>query len=332
MSELPNSRTFSSLLATQINRFLQFKRAAGYRYVSEERELLILDRFLASYLPPEAPIITDEIVRAYLAGQRDISETTRSHRLSLLRQLCSFMALEDLQTFIPPPRYLGIHSSEFVPRILSRAEGREFIKACLHYPRARSSPLRGMVHGTLFLLLFLTGMRLGEAVSLTVDDVDLQNEVLKIRNSKFGKSRLVPMAKDLTDRMRQCLLFVEGYLGVRGHDDCFFPGPKGARCSQSVLHTSFRNILADANIPWMGPGKGPRKHDLRHSYACLRMLMWFEQGADLGVKLPLLATYMGHVNLSSTQYYLRLTEDLLSEVTSRYQARFGSIIEERRIQ
>jgi len=82
----------------------------------------------------------------------------------------------------------------------------------------------------------------------------------------------------------------------------------------------------------LGAGKGPRLHDLRHTYAVHRMLLWYEQRADLNAKLPLLATYLGHVNLSSSQYYLRLTEDLLSAVTSRYQARFGNLIEERTTQ
>jgi integrase len=145
-----------------------------------------------------------------------------------------------------------------------------------------------------------------------------------------GNPDFIPMAQDITDRMQQCRLFVDRFLGIRRPDDCFFPGPKGDRCTKSALLYSFRKVLADANIPYLGTGKGPRLHDLRHSFAVHRMLLWYEQRADLGAKLPLLATYLGHVNLSSSQYYLRLTEDLLSEVTSRYQARFGNLIEERR--
>jgi len=332
MSDTSDSKAFRSLLAPQLDRFLQFKRAAGYCYDKVEQELLVFDRFLALHLPPDASIITNEIIRAYLAENRNISDTTRSYQLSHLRQFCIFVAAEEPKTFIPPHRFLGIHSTRFVPRILTRAEGKEFITACMRYPSGKGSPLRGMVHGTALLLLYLAGMRVSEALSLTVEDVDLQNGVLRIRNSKFGKSRLVPIAGDLTDRMRQCLLFVESYLGVRSPDDCFFPGPKGVKCSYVAVSNSFRKILADANIPWLGPRKGLRIHDLRHGFACLRMLLWYEQGANLEAKLPILATYMGHVNLSSTQYYLRITEDLLSEVSGRYQARFGNIIEERRSQ
>jgi integrase len=89
-------------------------------------------------------------------------------------------------------------------------------------------------------------------------------------------------------------------------------------------------VLADANIAHVSAGKGLRLHDLRHAYAIHRMMLWYEQGADLGAQLPILASYLGHVGLSSSQYYLRLTEDLVGEILSRYQARFGHLIEERR--
>jgi len=317
---------FISPLAPQIERFLHFKRAVGCRYRDEERELGVLDRFLASRLTSEDPVITDAIVRAYVTSTGSNAE----HHLTILRQLCRFVALEEPRTAIPPRHFLGIRRRPFLPRVLTREEGRAFLRACLHLSPGRCSPLRGMVHGTALALLYLTGMRVGEALSLNLEDVDLFSGVVRIRQGKFGKSRFVPMAQDLTDRMEQCRLFVDRSLGIRPPDACFFPGPKGSRCTKNVLRYSFQKVLTEANIPYLGAGKGPRLHDLRHSYAVHRMMLWYEQAADLGVKLPLLATYLGHVGLSSSQYYLRLTEDLLSGVLSRYEARFGALIEERR--
>jgi len=311
-----------SPISSQIERFLQFKRALGCRYRDEEQLLGVLDRLLVSCLPSEDPVITDPIIRAYVKRS--------SHRLTILRQLCRFIALEEPRTVIPPPHFLGISRRQFVPRILTREEGRAFLKACLNLPPGRCSPLRGMIHGTALALLYLTGMRIGEALSLNIEDVDLSNGVIRIKRGKFGKSRFVPMAQDLTDRMNQCRLFVERALGIRPPSACFFPGPKGSRCTKGVLRYSFLMALTEANIAYLGAGKGPRIHDLRHSYAIHRMMLWYEQGADLGVNLPILATYLGHVNLSSSQYYLRLTEDLLSGVLHRYETRFGVLIEERR--
>jgi integrase len=187
-----------------------------------------------------------------------------------------------------------------------------------------------VVHGTVLLLLYLTGMRVGEALALKQEDVDLANGVIRIRQGKFRKSRLVPVAQDLNERMKECRLFVERSLGVRPPDACFFPGPKGTRFFKGTLRCSFQKVVAEANIAKVSAGKGLRPHDLRHAYAVHRMMLWYEQGVDLGAKLPILATYLGHVGLSSSQYYLRLTEDLLGGVLSRYQARFGHLIKERR--
>lgn len=319
-------KRFVSPLASQIERFLRFKRAVGCRYRDEERQLRDLDRFLATCISSEDPVITEKIVRAYVTN----NSSNSAHRLTIIRQLCRFIAMEEPRTAIPPPCFLDICRKPFVPRILTAEEGKAFLRACLHLPPGRCSPLSGMVHGTVLALLYLTGMRVGEALSLNLEDIDFVNGVIRIKQAKFGKSRLVPIAKDLTERMQQCRLFVEQSLGIRPSSVCFFPGPKGLRCTKSALRYSFQKILTIAQIPYLGAGKGPRLHDLRHTYAVHRMMLWYEQGADLGVKLPILATYLGHVGLSSSQYYLRLTEDLLSGVLGRYAARFGALIKERR--
>ncbi len=321
-----SEETFTSPLASPIKRFLECKRAAGYDYVYREWEIKDFDKFLVERLSPDDPIITESIIRTYvtLTGKRVLN------RLSLLRQFCRFMASEEPRTAIPPRYFLGIHQRPFVPRILTRDEGRRFLQACLHLPPGQASPLRGIVHGTMLLLLYLTGMRLGEALSLRRDDVDLSSGVVRVRKGKFGKARLVPLAQDLTDRMEQCRLSVDRYFGARPPDACFFPGPKGFRYTGNGLVRSFRILLAEAHVPYLGAGKGPRIHDLRHSYAVHRMMLWYEEGADLGAQLPILATYMGHVGLSSSQYYLRLTEDVLGGIVNRYQTRFGHLIKERR--
>ncbi len=183
-----------------------------------------------------------------------------------------------------------------------------------------------MVHGTALILLYLTGLRAGEAVHLTVGDVDLARGVLHIRHAKFGKARLVPLAADLTARLARCHAAVEQARGPRGPDAPFFPGPTGQPCAIAVVRYSFRKLLAAAGLPRRRGDRGPRLHDLRHSFASLRLLLWCEQEADLGAQLPLLATYLGHVGLTSSQRYLQLTADLRGEVTRRHQARFGSLI------
>lgn len=325
----PSPATFCSPLATALGRFLESKRAAGYRYHDEARALAVLDRFLAKKLPPDDPVITTAIVRAFVARHGAESETTRQHRLSLIRQVCRFLALEQPRTDIPGPRFLGIHRRGFVARVLTHAEGQRFLEACERLTSRHGSPLRGPVLGSALTVLYLTGLRAGELLRLTLTDVDLTTAVLRVRDTKFGKSRLVPIAPDVVARLEQCHRMVSDRVGERGPDTPFFPAPSRRSYTLSALRESFHQVLADARIDHRSGGRSLRLHDLRHSFAVLRLTLWYRQQANLGALLPALATYMGHVGLSSTQRYLQLTEDVLDEITRRHNARFGHLITER---
>ena len=321
---------FTSPLAIELLQFLQFQRAAGYRDREEAGGLVQLDRFLAVHLPATDPVITDELIRGFLARRGVESEATREHRLCLLRQFCRFLALRDARTAIPPPRCLGIHRRPFVARVLTREEGRRFLAACAAYPGRPGFPLRGVVHGTALILLYLTGLRAGEALRLTLGDVDVPGALLRIRDTKFGKHRLVPLAADVAARLGACRDAVARVLGPRPPGAPFFPGRTGQPCRIDGLRYTFRRVLAIAGLPRHRGDRGPRLHDLRHSFATLRLLLWCEQEADLGTQLPRLATYLGHVGLTSSQRYLQLTTELHTEVVRRHQARFGHLITERR--
>jgi integrase/recombinase XerD len=317
-----------SPLSDQLARFLDFKRAAGYRYREEARVLDELDRFLATHLSPDDPVITDRVVRDFVACRASESETTRSHRLTLIRQVCRFLALEEPRTSVPGPRFLGIHRRGFVPRVLTRNEGRLFLDACPTLAPSPWSPFRGLVLGTALQVLYLTGMRAGELLRLTRADVDLSAAVLRLRDTKFGKSRSVPLALDLGRRLGE----YEGQMARRlaswPPDAPFFPNRAGRAYSITTLRAAFRQVLGVAGVAPVSAGRRLRLHDLRHSFAVLRLLLWYEHGVDLDAKLPLLATYLGHVGLASSQRYLQLTEELASEVTRRHQARFGHLIVE----
>jgi integrase/recombinase XerD len=318
--------TFTSPLKDPLERFLQFKRAAGCRYRDEARALGGLDRFLGRYLAGKDPVITLEVVRAYVAEADRRSDKTRENRLVLIREFCRFLAIEDPRTAIPPRGLLKIPRRRYVQRILTREEGRRFLTACASFPRARCSPLRGVVHGTALTLLYVAGVRLGEALRLTIGDVDLSGGLLQVHRTKFGKSRLVPIGLDRVRKLRECGEAVEQRLGSRPGTARFFVGPTGRPISSTALRASFRQVLARAAIAPAGSGRRPRLHDLRGTFAVHRLLRWYEQDADLEAKLPLLTTYLGHVGLGSSQRYLQLAEDLLGEVTRRHEARFGHLI------
>jgi integrase/recombinase XerD len=163
---------------------------------------------------------------------------------------------------------------------------------------------------------------------LTIADVDLVGGVLRVRDTKFGKSRLVPFASDVAARLDRCRTTIERHLGSRTQDAPFFSTAAGRPYSHTALSTAFHQVLARADIPRHSAGRSLRLHDLRHGFAVLRLLVWYQQEADLGARLPALATYLGHVGLASSQRYLQLTADMVGEIARRHERRFGYLISE----
>lgn len=324
-ASLPPPR-FTSPLAATLDRFLQGKRAAGYRYRQEAGSLAVLDRFLAGMVSPTDPVLTDTVVRAFVARRGTESETTRAHRLTLIREVCRFRLLEDPRTFVPGSRFLGIHRRIGVPRVFSVEEGRRFLQACDTFERPRSAARGDRILGTMLVLLYLTGLRVGEARRLTVADVDLAAAVLRIHDTKFGKSRVVPLAADVVTRLeRYRHRFVAGPPGeVRAAR--FFPAPSGQPYSGSAVRAAFRAVLERAQIPHRLGDRALRVHDLRHSFAVLRLTLWYRQQGPVDSLLPALATYLGHVGLASSQRYLQLTADQVADIARRHAARFGHLI------
>jgi integrase/recombinase XerD len=195
---------FVSPLASQLARFLALKHAMGYRYREEGRALRDLDRFLSTRLSAADPLVTPALVHEYVARRGTESETTRSHRLTLIREICRFLRLDDARVVVPDRRSLRIVRLKFLPRVLSRDEGSRFLQACTQLPPGQASPIRAAVLGTALRLLYLAGLRAGELLRLTQADLDVETGTVRIRNSKFNKSRLVPLAPDLVQRIVRC--------------------------------------------------------------------------------------------------------------------------------
>jgi integrase/recombinase XerD len=318
---------FVSPLAPQLARFLALKQAMGYRYREEGRVLRDLDRFLNTRLSAADPLFTPAVVHDYVARRGAESETTRAHRLTLIREVCRFLRLDDARVVVPDRRSLRIVRQKFVPRVLSRDEGSRFLQACTQLPPGQGSPIRAAGLGTALRLLYLAGLRAGEPLRITEADLDLDTGALHIHHSKFNKSRVVPLAPDLVHRIVQCRVAAAERYGPCCPDTPLIPSPRGGRYSITALRGAFHDALRIAGIKRTTDSR-IRLHDLRHSFAGLRLLLWCEQNVDLGAKLPLLAAYLGHVGLASSQRYLQLTRDLMGEITRRHQARFGYLIRE----
>jgi len=314
-------KSFASPLGLDIARFLAHKRGLGFSYDREEWYLHDLDRVATTR---HDAVVSEALVREYIA---EASPGSRPHRLTVARQLARFLTLEKPGTFVPPARFLRTSYQRSAIRVLTRDEAGRFLDACDVLPSTLRFPHRGLVFGTALRVLLLTGLRRSELLRLKVKDVDLATGIITVHRGKFGKSRFVPIAPDLAGRLRAYQDSIGACVDRRLPVDPFFPSADGqSHCSCSSLYMSFRQTLETASINHGGRGRGPRLHDLRHTFAVMRLLAWYEEDADLNAKLPLLATYLGHVGMATTQVYLHMTPDLVGEVTRRQLDRFGDLI------
>jgi len=320
-----SSNAFQSVLSACMEKFLQEKHTCGYSYREEARTLRNLDNFLVHEELPTCEL-PGSIARKWLAKKAHESAQTQGHRITLLRQFSRFLLRLGYSAYVPDSTLAARTPSTFVPRMLTDGELRKFFQAVDALQSTARSPLRHLVMPEVFRLLYGCGFRVSEVLKLRVRDVDLNQGIITVRQGKFRKDRLVPPALPLVNRLREYAAHFEKC----PPDAIFFPGPNAGRpYSLRTVYTLFRQLLLQCGISHGGRGKGPRIHDARHWFAVRVLRRLYQDGADLDTKLPLLATYLGHVNLSGTQRYLHLTAELFPEITARADAAFGDVIPRR---
>ena len=179
----------------------------------------------------------------------------------------------------------------------------------------------------MIVLLFTTGIRRGELLRLTLGDYNCRDLTLLIRESKFHKSRLLPLNDDIAEEMDRYLRArAQRKLPISPETALISNANKGGRAySGRYLQLCLRSLLQQCSI-FTPQGKLPRIHDARHSFAVNALLRWYREGADVGAKLPLLATYMGHVSVVSTHYYLHWIEPLRTAASERFARHYGDLV------
>ncbi len=310
---------FRSPLAFRLQCFLEARQKAGQRGIASQKILIYLDRFLAGELQP-GQTITREIAERWIKSLEPLSVGTRINRLSMLRQFCLYLAHFDPRTCIVHRSFLP-HRTRLVPYIYTRKEVRQIMAAARRI--GPSGSLRPAVVATLVGLLYTTGLRIGEALRLTLADVDLKRRVLSIRETKFKKSRYVPLSSSTVAQLHAYLRRRHRTEMSMSADAPFFLNRRGKQFGQMAFTTAFLEIIRRLNIRGPKGQVGPRVHDFRHSFAVNRLLAWYREGANLSAKLPLLSTYLGHTTVTCTEVYLHATAQLLEKVGRRFRSHFA---------
>ena len=316
-------QTHFSVLAPFIAEYVSLKRALGRGYVNEERVLHYLDSFLAETCSD----LTSETFASWCLTQEHLSSSARRSWMRIVRNLCLYRRRNDPTCFVPDPSQFPPPHQSVQPHIFSEVEIIRLLRATGTLMLRSRSPLCRETYRLGIVLLYTTGMRRGELMRLTIGDYDPGEHTLLICESKFYKSRLLPISTDAFHEIEAYLQKRHDYrLPVSANDpllwNCYKGGNgyTGAGFAQR-LKALFR--IAGIRTP---SGRLPRVHDLRHSFCVNVLLRWYRSGIDVQAKLPHLAAYMGHVSIASTQYYLRFLNDVAAIAGDRFAQHCGNLI------
>jgi site-specific recombinase XerD len=300
--------------------YLALRRSLGYELRTQTYHLRNFDRVVDREMQSPGPI-SRELIEAYLRTLAHLQPTTRRLRLSTIRQFLIYLRQFETATYIPDRSLEPARSSPRVPYIFTEDEIRTLLQVAREYPR-RYPCRRWLLYSTLLGLLYVTGMRVNEALSLTLDDVDMEHAAVRIRKTKFHKARLIPLRASTCAAIKQYLIA----RASRGHrtnaDAPLFVNDEGKKLPCRTVQTAFHAIRAKAGI---GTGhQRPRVHDLRHSAAVRRLYLWYLEGKNVQSLLPVLVTYLGHSNVSCTAVYLTTTAELLVQASARFEQHFST--------
>lgn len=301
--------TFESRFASRIEAFIVQKNALGFGYLESSRILRDFDRFcLANF--PEENNLTKELCFAWATRKGTECSNTFRNRLMPVRELARYLNRNGEIAYVLPPN-IAKKGEPYAPYIYTEEEILRVWDVLDHLKPRSNYPIRHFVIPAMVKLLYCCGLRPAEARRLRVGDVDLAKGRLNILESKRHRSRIVMLADDVADMLRECNRTISAIMPERVP---FFPNSEGAYYGKVGLEKTFRKVLKEAQITGAGQ-RAPRLYDFRHTFATHRLYLWMHEGKDLNVMLPYLSAYMGHAQLSDTHYYIHLVPGLFEEMS-----------------
>lgn len=301
-----------------VEEYLAMRRALGFKLRLPAGML----RDFASYLEQEGAVhITTELALRWARQPANAQPAQWANRLGVARRFALYLSAKDPHTQVPPLGLLPHRYRRKQPYIYSDAEIRELLRAARRLPS--TTGLRAASYSTLIGLLAVTGLRISEAIGLDDQDIDWAEGVLTIRQTKFKKSRMVPVQPSTAHALRRYLRMRDSVRPVRSTSG-FFISERGCRLTDCTARWTFNKLSRETGLRGQSDHRGPRLHDFRHRLAVKVLVQWYRQGADVEARLPVLSTYLGHAHVNDTYWYLTAVPELLRLAADRLDARGGS--------
>jgi len=300
---------FESSLAESMTQLVALKRIQGYDYTARAVQLRYFDLFLCrqNWLQQ---CLTDDLLQRYMQQIEHLAPDTRHGRLSIVRVLSRFLHSHDPAI---PVLYIAPVKRSSLPRfyLYSHEQIKALLSAALKIGPDKSA--RPLSFHMLIGLIYVTGLRIAEALGLQLRDLELEAGHLLVRHGKFNKERYVALHSSTVAQLRLYLEQRRPY-ARNDPDAALFVNATGKPLSYNSVDSIFRTLRQRTGIG-SNAAQSPRLHDLRHTYACNCLAKWQSEGADVNAKLPLLATGMGHTKIEHTQIYLHVTSEQLREAS-----------------
>jgi integrase len=284
----------------------------GYKLRRAEK---LLTQFVAFCETTSAETVTVEVALAWATLPEAASTTWVCHRLGVVRAFSRYLALVDDRNQVIPTNVVPHRPTRATPFPYSENQVLAMMSASRSFP----SPVRQATFTTIVGLLWATGMRIGEALGLDRRDVDLVQGVITVRDSKFGKTRELPLHPTTTAALASYARRRNRWFPA-ANTPAFFVSAAGTRVLYCNFHLGFQELVARAGIEARSRSCRPRPHDLRHAFAVRTLVGWYRDGVDVEANLPKLSTYMGHVLPANTYWYLSAAPELLTLAARRLEA------------
>jgi integrase/recombinase XerD len=302
-----------------VDDYLALRRSLGFKLAEYGVDLQDFVSFLEKN---GSARITIKLALEYATQRQDEKPVSWSRRLGIIRGFARYRIGADPKTEVPPLGLLKFRSQRATPYLYSGDEIRRLLEAALqmntHYELQRHT------YYCLFGLLAVTGLRVGEAIRLQAQDVDLLEGILTIRGTKFGKSRLVPVAPSTRAVLRGYAKRRDQFLAGRPAPH-FLVSTRGKRLQKQCIGKIFRSLSRQIGIRKAGKKSGPRLHDFRHRFAIETLLRWYRNGQPATHLMPVLSTYLGHGNVTDTYWYLSSTPELIVAASKLIETRWKGV-------
>ena len=303
-----------SELQTALKDYLAIRRQLGFKLCDEES---LLTKFIMFIEQQDASFITRDLALSWAMQPKNVLPAWWAKRLSMVRGFAQYLSAGDTRTEIPPQGLLPYRYRRRLPYIYRDEEIRQLIEAAQQLPSLIG--LRRYTYSTLFGLIAVTGMRMRESIRLKCEDVDLKNGILTINDTKFGKSRLVPIHGS-TQRALERYECQRNQIYPNPIDPSFFLSDQGGRLTYWIVRHTFVKLSRQIGLRANSDSFGPRLHDFRHTFAVRTILNWYRSGIDVERQIPMLATYLGHTHVSDTYWYLSAVPELMQLAAKRLES------------